>query len=256
MILAHSVHGSLRGVGVVLLHSLALDRSVWDDVIERLGELPVVAVDLRGHGASPGNGPVDIEDMAGDVVETVEHLGLTRILLVGLSLGGCVAQAVAGAAPHLVGHLVLADTTAWYGDGAAEAWAERATTARTKGFDALAGFQLDRWFGDRFLTEHRPRAERLLDIFRSNRIDDYAATCEAMGRFDFRSRLGDVTASTDVVVGELDPATPVAHSELIASLIPDARLVVLAGARHLSAVECPDEIAEIVRRGWQSVDIG
>jgi len=250
--LAHSLHGEFGDSAVVMLHSLALDRSVWDGVINQLDGVPCVAVDLRGHGESRGSGQTTIEEMGVDVVELIEYLGLASVVVVGLSLGGCVAQVVAASRPDLVAHLVLADTTAWYGPDAVEAWTQRAGKAQADGLNSLSAFQLDRWFGDEFLEEHPAIGEALLDIFRANDIDEYVATCSAMGKFDFRPRLGDIDCPTTVLVGELDPATPIEDAEALVAGIPTAELQVLRGARHLTAIERPNEFADVIRaaRVW------
>lgn len=247
MILSHSCHGAVDGSAVLMLHSLALDRSVWARVIAELDGVPCVAVDLRGHGKSRGPGPNSIEEMGLDVEETIDHLGLSSLVVVGLSLGGCVAQVVAASRSNMITHAVLADTTAWYGSDAVEAWAQRAAKAQADGLDSLSAFQLDRWFGDDFLRAHPEVGESLLDIFRGNDLDNYVATCNAMGRFDFRDRLSSITCPTSVLVGELDPATPISHAEELAAGLPKAELRVLPGARHLTALERPSDFAEVIR---------
>ncbi len=228
---------------VVLLHSLAMDASIWR---EFAGLLPaaatVLAPDLPGHGAAPQGDPSSVESMADGVADWMTSIGTGPVTLIGMSLGGSVAQALTIRHPDLVGRLGLVDTTAWYGPGAPAAWAERASQAREKGLDSLAGFQLDRWFTDEFRQRRPEQGEALLDIFRRNRLEDYVASCTALGAMDLRDGLGKIAVPTAVVVGELDGATPPSHARALADAISGAQLTVLPACKHLSAVERPADV--------------
>jgi len=228
----------------VLLHSLALDATIWTDFAARLGgAATVLAPDLPGHGRSPRGNPESVESMADGTADLLRSLDLTGVTLIGMSLGGSVAQAVAIRHPELVGRLGLIDTTAWYGEGAAGAWAGRAQQARERGLASLAGFQLERWFTDGFRASATELGAGLLEIFQRNELDNYVKSCNALGAMDQRGDLGRIGVPTAVVVGELDPATPPAHSEALAAAIGGATLTVIPGCKHLSAVERPAEVA-------------
>lgn len=236
---------------VVLLHSLALDRTMWESTVEAIGDGPaVVTMDLRGHGESPTSDAFTIEDIADDVADTLGRLGYDRAVIVGLSMGGCVAQAVAIRHPDIVSGLGLIDTTAWYGPDARERWAERAAKARETGMASLSQFQLDRWFGAEFLTEHRDRASELLEVFAANDLESYAAACHAMGAFDARAGLENVAVPTVIVVGELDPATSPDHAEALHDRIPGSVLHVIPGAKHLTPIERPATVVDLLRPLW------
>lgn len=231
------------GPPIVLLHSLALDRTVWDRSVDRLRELGDVFVcDLPGHGRSERISEITIEDMADAVAHALrESLG-GPALVWGMSLGGMVAQALAVRHPGRVLGLGLADTTAWYGPDAATAWQDRAAKAQRDGFAALAGFQLARWFGPDFLAAEPAVATELLEVFQRNDIGSYVATCRAMGAMDLRASVAAITVPTRIIVGADDYATPVRHSEDLRSRIPGSSLRVLSGRSHLSAVEAPGEL--------------
>lgn len=109
--------------------------------------------------------------------------------------------------------------------------------------DSLAAFQLNRWFSAGFAEQNPEMGERLLDVFRSNDLDHYAATCRAMGAMDLRALVPAITAPTTVIVGAQDPAT---DAELLRQLIPDTGLHVIPRCSHLSAVERPDAIARLL----------
>lgn len=243
--LATEMHGEASDQVTVLLHSLALDRRVWGPATPLFAALgTVVLMDLRGHGQSPPSTGFSIEDMADDVETTLDGLGLGPVALVGMSLGGCVAQAVALRHPKRVRGLGLVDTTAWYGPTAPGDWASRAAIAEEQGMAALSEFQLTRWFSDEF-RESNPRAcANLLDVFANSDVPSYLSTCHALGAFDARQGLSEVSVPTAVVVGELDSATPSAMAEDLQRRIPGSTLRVIPGSKHLTAHERADEVVE------------
>jgi len=249
--LSYTIESDGASPPIVLLHSLALDRSMWRRLLESLPtDRRVITMDMRGHGESPKGFQFTIEDMADDVAETLLEIGHDRAIIVGLSMGGCVAQAIAIRHPSIVSGLGLVDTTAWYGPDAPERWSERAAQAVEQGMASLAQFQLNRWFGEQFLDEFPDAGRQLLDVFASNDLDSYVASCHAMGAFDARPGLGQINVPTVVVVGEHDPATTPAHANDLQRGIQGSTLHVIDEAKHLTPVERPQEVAEALQKLW------
>src|SRR5260370_15350361 len=119
---------------IVLIHSLALDGSIWDGVAARLADqAAILTYDCRGHGKSDRRaGPFTTELFARDLAELLDHIGWEAATVAGCSMGGCVAQAFAGLYPSRVNSLALIDTTAWYGEDAPKNWRGRGGPARSK----------------------------------------------------------------------------------------------------------------------------
>jgi 3-oxoadipate enol-lactonase len=234
---------------VALIHSLALDRSVWDGVVARLkDEVELLTFDCRGHGRSPRTpGPYTSQLFARDLAELLDDVGWDRTVVAGCSMGGNIVQAFAADYPQRVSALGLIDTTAWYGADAAVKFKERADIARAKGLRSMIDFQLTRWFSDGFRANHPEVLERTTDIFVANDVDCYAASCELLGAADTRAQLGSLKMPTAVVVGEEDYATPVAMARQLHEAIPQSTLNIIAGARHLTPIEFPDRIAAELR---------
>jgi len=250
--IAYALHTESRSEGlparprIALIHSLALDQSIWDGAVPLLtGHADVLTYDCRGHGKS-GRPKMKFtpELFAADLAGLLDHLGWPSVTLAGCSMGGCVAQAFAGVYPDRVQALALIDTTAWYGESAPKDWRERAGTAAAKGFQALSGFQATRWVSDAFRQAHPEVIRAKMDIFLANDIDCYTATCEMLGDADLRHYQPNMRMPTSVIVGEEDYAAPVAMSEQIERALPNATLSILPKVRHLTPIECPDVIAD------------
>jgi 3-oxoadipate enol-lactonase len=250
--IAYTLHAESRPKGspdrprIALIHSLALDQSIWDGVVPLLTRhADVLTYDCRGHGKS-GRPKMKFtpELFAADLANLLDHLSWPSVTLAGCSMGGCVAQAFAGVYPDRVRALSLIDTTAWYGASAPKDWRERAGTAAAKGLQALSGFQATRWVSDAFRDAHPDVIRAKMEIFLANDIACYAATCEMLGDADLRHYQASMRMPTSVIVGEEDYAAPVAMSEQIQRAMPNATLSVLPKVRHLTPIECPDVIAD------------
>ncbi len=223
---------------VVLLHPLAMAGEFWRPLIDELSpRFRVVAPDARGHGDSTWDGePFTVEDMAADVAGVIEHVS-GPASVVGMSMGGCAAIALAVRRQELVARLVLADTTADYGPDKESAWAERAAGAVNKPRDEQLTFQHDRWFSPDFLESDPDEVSRVSKVFLATDSTAHAAASRALGAYDDSARLDRIKAPTLVLVGDQDYATPPAMAEALHAGIATSDLQVLPDTRHLSLIQ-------------------
>jgi 3-oxoadipate enol-lactonase len=224
---------------------LALDASIWDGVAARLAvHADILTYDCRGHGRSGKRAQsVTLARFARDLVELLDHVDWQNVVAAGCSMGGCVAQAVAGMYDSRVNALGLIDTTAWYGEDAPKAWRERADAVRSKGLVGLLEFQIPRWFGDEFRKAHPELVKSTSQVFLANDLDCYAASCIMLGDADLRPYLKKLSVPTAIIVGEEDYATPVVAAKQLHERIENSTLTIIPGARHLTPIECPEAIA-------------
>jgi 3-oxoadipate enol-lactonase len=233
---------------VVLIHTLALDRTMWAPVVGLLPEFEILTYDVRGHGeSSKSAGPYTAAQFAGDLADLLTGVGWNRAIVVGGSMGGSIAIAFAVAHPEMVEALGLIDTTAWYGADAPAAWSDRAKKAASDGFASMIGFQVTRWYSDGFREANPALVTQTSDIFLRSDLAAYTALCGMLGAFDERPGLPSIAVPTEVLVGEEDYATPVEMSRDLAAAIPGANLTIVPNVRHLTIVEIPARIAELIR---------
>jgi 3-oxoadipate enol-lactonase/4-carboxymuconolactone decarboxylase len=233
---------------VVLVGSLGSDRSMWDPQISGLVHVAdVVAVDLRGHGSSPTPpGPYSVREMAEDVLAVMDSLSRDRVHLVGLSLGGAIAQWIAVHRPARVAGLTLLCTSARFGEP--QSWTERAAAVREKGTDSLADAVLSRWFTPELIARDGELAARHREMISSTSDEGYAASCEALSQWDNRADLGRISVPTLVVAGEQDPATTPSDMQILADGIARSDFHVLTDAAHLANVEQAGIITGLIVR--------
>ncbi|MEX2630956.1 MAG: 3-oxoadipate enol-lactonase [Tistlia sp.] len=231
---------------LVFTNSLGTDLRVWDPLLAHLpGAGRRLRFDQRGHGLSDcPPGPYDIDGLADDLAALLEERGIGRAVLVGLSVGGMVAQAFAARHPERVPALVLCDTA--HRIGSAEMWQQRIEALETGGLESLAEPILERWFSPAFGAE-RP-AERALwrNMLTRTPLEGYLATCAAIRDADLTEGAAALTMPTLCLVGSADGATPPALVRELAGLLPDARFAEIPGAGHLPSVEAPAAMGRLI----------
>ncbi|WP_305783579.1 3-oxoadipate enol-lactonase [Symbioplanes lichenis] len=231
MIVHHEVTGPADAPPLLLINSLGADLRMWDPQMPALADrFRIIRYDARGHGRSPvPPGPYSLADLGGDAIALLDHLGVGRAHVCGLSLGGMTAMWLAAHHPSRVGRLVLCCTSALLGPPSA--WASRAATVLAGGTAAVADAVVDRWVVSADKSDLRAMIAATDPI-------GYAGACAAIEHMDLRADIPGIVAPTLVIAGADDPATPPAHGAAIAAAIPGARLSVVPGA-HLATWEHP-----------------
>lgn len=231
---------------LLFLNSLGTDFTMWDKVIAELGNRwPILRMDTRGHGGSWCGGPdATIGMLAGDSLAVMDAAGVERATIVGLSLGGLIAQQIALSHPGRVAGLVLCATSSAFRP--ADMWIDRKTRSLAEGSTVFEEPSRARWFTEPFLSGDPETAARLVAMVGQTSDFGYAAGCDALARTDLTEALSAIRMPTLLISGEQDLATPTAGHELIASRIPGARLETLSPAAHMLAVEQPAATARLV----------
>jgi 3-oxoadipate enol-lactonase len=249
--LRYTLHASGKpGVPrLTLVHSLALDRTVWDGVIAALGpDVDVLTYDCRGHGASAKPpGPYSTGLFADDLHDLLAAVGWPGSFIAGASMGGSVTLQFAASYPEMAEGLALFDTTAWYGPDAPASWRERGQKALADGLESLIAFQQTRWFSDGFRIRHPEVCEHFAQVFVANDADAYAATCDMLGNFDLRSNLAAIRVPVEIAVGEADYATPPDMARALHAGIAGSHLTIVPSARHLTPIEIPELVAATIQ---------
>jgi len=228
------------GPPLVLLHPLGADARFFAPLLEHV-DLEAWTADVNPTEA----GPTLAEVAAGLADELASALD-GPAALVGVSLGGLVAQHLAGAHPELVSHLVLADTLVGYPAPMREMWAQRATGVLARGTESILGATLATWYG----ADAAPSAE-LEQVCRQQVLATdpatYARACLALRDADTSTLLDRIQAPTLVLCGDHDAPPFLAGSTLLAErLAPAAGVTWLAGGHHAALLEQPQAAAAAI----------
>jgi pimeloyl-ACP methyl ester carboxylesterase len=245
--LAYDVEGS--GEPLLMIQGLGYGRSGWGPALQLLAQrFKVVTFDNRGFGGSEITpGPYTTAQLARDALAVLDAAGVERTHVIGISLGGMIAQELVLAAPQRVQKLVLCSTT----PGGPKSVPMPEKTVALMGRQA----QLDpqeamRLFVENALSPEPPAG--LMDEIVSYRMENppdgagWDSQASAGAAHDALARLGEIRVPTLVVHGTADNVVDAGNAPLLAHAIPGARLELLEGVGHLLPWERPEEFVALV----------
>jgi pimeloyl-ACP methyl ester carboxylesterase len=254
MTLSHDVAGS--GPTVLLLHSTACDRRMWDPQMPVLAAAGYRAVrcDLRGFGETPV--PDRPYDDARDVVDLLDLLGVGDTAVIGASGGGRVAIEVAARWPRRVSSLTLLCTALAGHEPSAElrAYGERENALiEARDIDAAVELNVRTWLGPSAGEETREKLRRM----QRRAFEVQLAAAEEFEPIRAEVDLSAITAPSLIVSGAHDLADFAQIAVQLSHRLPGARLVELAWAGHLPSLERPEAInpllVDFLRETWPPV---
>ena len=239
-----------EGVPVLWIHGFPLASTVFERQLAIRGVRHLMP-DLPGFGLSaPPAGEPAMDDYARMVIDVLDRREVKQAVFAGLSMGGYVCFAAARLAPERLRGLLLIDTRETADDEKARNGRfETIEKVRAEGVQPVVESMLPK-----MLTSGAPQElrDRVREIMTSSTPEGVIAALRAMaGRPDSTDLLPRISVPALVVVGEDDAITPPADAERMARAIPNARLVRIAGAAHLSNFEQPDAFNETVQ-AWVS----
>lgn len=244
-----------EGKTALFIHGFPLDGTMWLDQASALAEERHCLVpDLRGFGRSAPTqlSSLTMEQHARDLAEILDVDDITKVDIIGLSMGGYVALAFAELFADRVRSLALVDTRAGADteDGRAgrEAAAERVVALGRSAFhDGLAPVLMAP------SASLRARA-RVRTMIEGTRVETIVAALEGMkARPDRTSILSEIHAPTAVIVGELDTLTPPSEAEAMVSQLPKGELHVIPGVGHLTPLEAPNALSSLLAKWLRRV---
>ena len=251
------LHHVRRGTGepLLLIQGMSGTHVSWGDpFLEALeGDFDLVAYDHRGIGFSPPTGtPFTIAELADDAAALLDRLGWDSAHVMGISMGGMVAQELALRHPQRIRTLTLGCTYCG-GPGSSlagpEVLQELGVAQMSGDLDVAieAGYRLNTSEAFRADPSHYA-AFREMAVAVPAKIATIMLQMQAIGGHDTQSRLPQIDLPTLVIHGTEDRMLPFANGELIASLIPGARLELLDGVAHMFWWEQPERSAELLRQ--------
>jgi pimeloyl-ACP methyl ester carboxylesterase len=249
--IAYRVQGA--GPPLVLVMGYRLNSAAWPAAfVETLArQFTVITPDNRGTGLSdkPVHGYA-IANMARDIHGLLEELEIPRVHMLGYSMGGGIAQEFVRQFPERVHSLMLCATMC---GGARATYAKPSVTRVMREIDGMSPERIARrisqvTYAPAYLERHRALAEDQTrrEIAFPTPLHAADLQFQAFAEFDGSTALAEIACPTLVLTGDLDELIPPQNSAMIASIIPNARLVVVPGGGHRVIWEAPDECIDVI----------
>jgi 3-oxoadipate enol-lactonase len=242
------------GATLLLLHGLGGSADSWTDLTPSLTRhYAVIVPDLRGSGAraSPISTPVTLSELADDVVEVLDHLGVTECHVVGHSFGGVVAQDLLVRHARRILSATLISTSARVGKRAAERWRRLADSVERRGAIGSAAAN-DSAFSRTFRRNKRDAVSRFARVTAQTDPHTFVSYARLASSYDYVAALRRVEHPILVMQGLADELTsPAGAVQLYQSLLR-GRLELIEGAGHNLHVELGESFTERIFRFLQS----
>lgn len=237
-----------EGYPMVLIHGLSASNEVWLSQVPAFSQKhTVVTMDLRGHGQSDKpEMAYSIELFSNDVVALMDHLGIKQAIIIGVSMGGMVAQRMALDHSKYVNKLILVDTMSHMDKCLRMKMENGALLAERFGMEVQARNGLPWAFSTSFINEHFDEIMNIIDDVSSLPAGPYIQSVKACIGHDVKNQLSKILVQTLVIVGEEDILTPRYFSKVLCENIPDCRMSVIKGSGHVTPIEQADDFNKIV----------
>ncbi|MAM62319.1 3-oxoadipate enol-lactonase [Maritimibacter sp. UBA3975] len=231
---------------LLFANSLGTDFRLWDRVIDRLPEgLRLIRYDKRGHGLTTApEPPYFMGDLVQDAGRLLDHLGVRDVVVVGLSIGGMIAQGLAAERLDLIRAMVVSNTAAKIGTTAM--WEERIGAVRDGGVEALADATMERWFGRKFRDHDPLTVGAFRNMMVRQPLQGYAGCAAAIGETDLYESTARLKLPTLGIAGSEDGSTPPDLVRETTELVAGSRFHLIRGSGHLPCVDNPDEYTEVL----------
>ncbi|WRH62010.1 MAG: 3-oxoadipate enol-lactonase [Fuscovulum sp.] len=238
------ISGPPSGAPLVLIHALGTNLRIWDEVIPLLPPgLRILRFDLRGHGASDvPPAPYNMGTLIRDTERLMDHFALKDAVILGLSIGGLIAQGMAVKRLDLIRAMILSNTAARI--GRPEQWQARIAAIRATGMDSLTDATMERWLGRKW-RDH-PALPSLRQTFLATDPEGWMGCASAISGTDFFETTATLTLPTLAIAGANDGSTPPDLVRETAALIRGHRFALMRGTGHIPPVEKPAEYAALI----------
>jgi 3-oxoadipate enol-lactonase len=234
-------HGPSQGLPVVFIHGFPFNHNMWEPQMSELpNDIHAIAYDVRGHGSSDvGDGQFTIELFVDDLIALLDHLGIEKAVLCGLSMGGYIALRAIEKHPKRIKGLVLCDTKSEPDTN--EEKIKRSSsikTVKSTGVSAFAGDFVKFVFWRKTFENNPEAIEFIKELIRNNSTLGICGTLLALAaRTDTTQSLSSINVPTCIIVGEYDLRTPPSCAKEMHKAIAGSELHILSNAGHMSNLE-------------------
>lgn len=233
---------------MVFANSLGTDFRIWDKVTARLAhDYRIIRYDKRGHGLSEATpAPYAMTDHVNDLAALMDERRVKQAVVVGLSVGGVIAQGLAAIRPDLVRALVLSNTA--HKIGTTESWNARIAAVGKDGLGSIADNVMKLWFTPAFRDPANAEFIGCRNMLVQSPLEGYLGTCAALRDSDLTESTRALKIPALCIGGDQDGSTPPDLVRSMADLIRGSEFRIVADAGHIPCVEQPAAVASLIQQ--------
>jgi 3-oxoadipate enol-lactonase/4-carboxymuconolactone decarboxylase len=239
----------IRGEGehtFLFINSLGTDFRIWDGVADELKPHgSVLCFDKMGHGLSEVSAKdYKIADYASDIISLMDALGIAKVVLVGLSIGGVIALYMGIHHAGRIEKLVISNSAPKV--GTFESWATRISKVKTEGIASIAEGILKVWFSEDFHANRKAELAGYRQMLCNSDPAGYIKACGALQVNDLSADVKAIKPPALFIAGSEDGSVVPATVKEASEKIPGAEFIEIEGVGHIPCAERPDLVARII----------
>ena len=244
---SYSICGS--GPAIIFIHGIGARKTSWNNVTQHLKDrFTCISYDLRGHGESPKGGfPYSLEALVNDLEALRKEINISKVHLVGHSLGGMIGPAYALSFPDNVLSISILSSAAFRTPDDKNKVNSVVQSMKDKGIDQVLSTLTDRWFTDEFIKNRSFDVEKRLKQVLDTDSEVFLEVFRIYAETEMSPWLNQIHHPSLVLTGERDGGCNPRLNKLIAASLNDSKLVILEKYKHSLLIEAPTLVGEHLR---------
>ncbi|RNC91626.1 MAG: 3-oxoadipate enol-lactonase [Allomuricauda sp.] len=244
----NSVHYSWldydREETVVFINSLGTNFTIWNQMLPFFtNTYNILLHDKRGHGfSSYPNGETCIDDYADDIITLMDHCGIKKAHVVGLSIGGLIAYSLAERHPKRIKKLIFSNTG--FKIGTSLGWEERILDVEENGLQSISDMVMQRWFSADFRASQASQVIGYMTLLTQTTKPGYLSACKAIAKADYAITAKNMGFEALFIGGKHDLSTPPEFVKKMSEQTKGSKYIEMPDVGHLPCLENPLAYAE------------
>ena len=235
---------------IVFIHGVGLNHKIWEPQIN-VFENTFLAYDILGHGETPLNKEnINFDDFSNQLINLIDELNMTKIHLVGFSIGSLIARNFSTKYDDRLESLTLLCSIFNRTEKQQQIVKDRfELTKKSKNLSKQA---LKRWFTDEYLEKNPNTYNKISSMLEQNNVENFLKVYELFVNHKDNEKFENIKTKTLVMTGEGDVGSTPEMSESLSKLIDNSKVKIISKGKHLCSIECADDVNMSIKKHIQN----
>ena len=235
---------------IVFIHGVGLNHKIWEPQIN-VFENTFLAYDILGHGETPLNKEnINFDDFSNQLINLIDELNMTKIHLVGFSIGSLIARNFATKYDDRLESLTLLCSIFNRTEKQQQIVKDRFELAKKS--KNLSKKALKRWFTDEYLEKNPNTYNKISSMLEQNNVENFLKVYELFVNHKDNEKFENIKTKTLVMTGEGDVGSTPEMSESLSKLIDNSKVKIISKGKHLCSIECADDVNMSIKKHIQN----
>ena len=235
---------------IVFIHGVGLNHKIWEPQIN-VFENTFLAYDILGHGETPLNKEnINFDDFSNQLINLIDELNMTKIHLVGFSIGSLIARNFATKYDDRLESLTLLCSIFNRTEKQQQIVKDRfELTKKSKNLSKQA---LKRWFTDEYLEKNPNTYNKISSMLEQNNVENFLKVYELFVNHKDNEKFENIKTKTLVMTGEEDIGSTPEMSKSLSKVINNSKVKIISKGKHLCSIECADDVNMSIKKHIQN----